>query len=72
MFDWLYFWNLIWSFFTLLSLVFVPVFIVMIYFVTRTPRARAPGARPGASSRFARSDGAVPGPVGESHTKKAA
>lgn len=41
MFDWLYFWNLIWSFFALLALVFVPVCIAVIYFVTRAPRARS-------------------------------
>lgn len=49
MFDGLYFWNLIWSFFTLLSLVFVPVLFVMIYLNTRGPGpvpARQQGLRP--------------------------
>ncbi|MGJ9373737.1 hypothetical protein [Nesterenkonia sp. CF4.4] len=66
MFDWLYFWNLIWSFFTLLSLVFIPVFIVMIYVVTRAPRARR-GAR-----SAARPDTPGAGAVGENPTKRAA
>ncbi|WP_106122123.1 hypothetical protein [Nesterenkonia sandarakina] len=66
MFDWLYFWNLIWSFFTLLSLVFVPVFIVMIYFATREPRARR------GSPSSPRSDAPAAGPVGENPTRRAA
>lgn len=41
MFDWLYLWNLIWSFFVLLGLVFVPVFAVMIYFTARPLKARS-------------------------------
>lgn len=40
MFDWLYLWNLIWSFFPILSLVFVPAFMVLIYVITRESRAQ--------------------------------
>lgn len=40
MFDWLYLWNLIWSFFLILSLVFVPAFMVLIYVITRESRAQ--------------------------------
>ncbi|MBO0596537.1 hypothetical protein I2485_00910 [Nesterenkonia sp. E16_7] len=40
MFDWLYLWNLIWSFFLILSLVFVPAFMVFIYFITRESKAQ--------------------------------
>ncbi|EXF24230.1 hypothetical protein BG28_07845 [Nesterenkonia sp. AN1] len=40
MFDWLYLWNLIWSFFLILSLVFVPAFMVLVYFITRESRAQ--------------------------------
>ena len=67
MFDWLYFWNLIWSFFTLLSLVFVPVFMVMIYFITRAPRVR-----PGSSVRSIRSEAGAAPSVRENSQRRAA
>lgn len=54
MFDWLYFWNLIWSFFMLLALVFVPVCLVMIYFVTRAPRACSRSSANPARARISR------------------
>ena len=67
MFDLLYFWNLIWSFFMLLSLVFIPVFIVMIYFTTRQPRTHH-----GSTPSSAGPGSAMPGGVGENPTKRAA
>ncbi|MBA8920250.1 hypothetical protein [Nesterenkonia jeotgali] len=68
MFDGLYFWNLIWSFFTLLSLVFVPVLFVMIYLNTRGPRA-GPGQAAGPA---ASAGGAGAGAVEEHPGKRAA
>lgn len=46
MLDWSYFWNLIWSFFMLLSLVFIPVFTVFLCLMSRTWRTRAASPRP--------------------------
>ncbi|GAA1153147.1 hypothetical protein GCM10009673_00460 [Nesterenkonia sandarakina] len=68
MFDGLYFWNLIWSFFTLLSLVFVPVLFVMIYLNTRGPRA-GPGQAAGPAASAGR---AGAGAVEEHPGKRAA
>lgn len=66
MFDWLYLWNLIWSFFLILSLVFVPAFMVFIYFITRESRARETLARTRRTARGSaeKNTAATPGAIG--------